>query len=669
VSAEETDKPKPPQDWEMKGIVAALADPYAEVRLEAAKKLAEYQLDDPRSLIKNYKDVVDKLVKHLSPQESDDKEKSVSRRAAASALGQMKATNFAPDVAKLLKDSDRNVRYFAASALGQMKATNIAPQVAALLKDSDTEVQRAAASALGQMKATNIAPQVAPLLKNSDTEVRVAAASALGQMKATNFAPQVAPLLKDSDRNVRGAAAEALPKLGQQGLPTIVHILDAVLQSRPEEIAQPRFLAHFIGGGEQNVETLMQWVGRPKSRPKKLTLQEGRNIIELFDKTWKISESTPLLRQELAEQIAVVAEKVSWKTDDIKLLKGHYHHLTKVQSTHAAAVKSVVDKLEFRDWFSLARNIILIHLVIWLTLILAYPKFPQVLATFFWNPWIRRIGGFGYIGLLLTWVPYLRRRLFEPFKPILLADAGLDNFSSIAYFPQSGVVETRHGASLQENAEEMRPITQAIPSITGQIVLEGDSGLGKSMFLRHLVKTSQQIVAYLPAQKCDNGVIEAIYAKLQGQVQDAKFLRNLIYNGAIDICIDGLNEVTADTRAKISQFAESYFRGNIIMTTQPLDWIPPSTAKKYELQPLEREQIQQFLIYRQQRLLPSSSHSPPYFSPDVENLSPNLSPARGEALNLPPSLVAGLFHSKKENSNRMLWAQYRIAVVRESKPL
>jgi HEAT repeat protein len=61
-------------------------------------------------------------------------------------------------------------------------------------------------------------------------------------MKATNFAPQVAPLLKDSDRNVRGAAAEALPKLGQQGLPTIVHILDAVLQSRPEEIAQPRFL-------------------------------------------------------------------------------------------------------------------------------------------------------------------------------------------------------------------------------------------------------------------------------------------------------------------------------------------------------------------------------------------------------------------------------------------
>jgi HEAT repeat protein len=151
VNAEETDKPKPPQDWEMNGIVAALADPYAEVRLEAVKKLAEYQLDDPKSLIKKYKLDVNKLRKQL-----EDKE-PVSRQAAASALGQMKATNIAPQVAALLKDSDTSVQSAAASALGQMKATNIAPQVAALLKDSDTSVQSAAASALGQMKATNIA--------------------------------------------------------------------------------------------------------------------------------------------------------------------------------------------------------------------------------------------------------------------------------------------------------------------------------------------------------------------------------------------------------------------------------------------------------------------------------------------------------------------------------
>ncbi len=188
----------------------------------------------------------------------------------------------------------------------------------------------------------------------------------------------------------------------------------------------------------------------------------------------------------------------------------------------------------------------------------------------------------------------LRRKLFEPFKPSLLADAGLDYFTSLAYFPESKVKVP--------GSEDIKPVTQALPSIQGQIVLEGDSGLGKSMFLRCLVKNSPHIVVYLPAQKCDNGVIEAIQAKLHGQAQDAEFLKNLIYSGAIDICIDGLNEVTADTRAKIVHFVECYFRGNIIMTTQPLEWIPPSTAKIYTLQPLERDQIQQFIVSRQPRL-------------------------------------------------------------------
>ncbi|MDZ7970416.1 MAG: PBS lyase, partial [Nostoc sp. DedSLP03] len=233
-------------------------------------------------------------------------------------------------------------------------------------------------------------------------------------------------------------------------------------------------------------------------------------------------------------------------------------------------------------------------LAFWLALIFAYPKFPQVQAIFFWNPWVRRILGVGYVGFLLTWFPPFRRKLFEPFKPSLLADAGLDNFSDQSYFPESKVKVPTSG--------DIQPITAALPSIQGQIILEGDSGLGKSMFLRHLLKNQERIVVYLPAQKCHKGVIEAIQDKLHGQAQDAGFLKNLIYSGAIDICIDGLNEVTAETRAKICQFVESYFRGNIIMTTQPLEWTPPSTAKIYKLQPLEQQQIQEFLISRQPRL-------------------------------------------------------------------
>jgi hypothetical protein len=447
-------------------------------------------------------------------------------------------------------------------------------------------------------------------------------------MQAKEYASKVAELLKDSDSSVYYAAANALPKLGQQGLPVVVQVLDAV-QLYPSEVGQLRFLAHFISGGSQEVETLMQWVGKPKSRPEKLNRDQGKKTMELFDKAWKVSGSLPDLRQELAAQIAEVANKVSWKAQDITLLQNHYKNLKAINSTHADAVKSVIDNLEFWKYFFNARNTILIHAAFWLALIFAYPKFPQVQAIFFWNPWVRRILGVGYVGFLLTWVPFLRRKLFEPFKFSLLADAGLDNFNDRAYFPESQVKvpistpplapplqspqrgEPPHGAALrkrggEENLNnippEIQPITEALPSIQGQIVLVGDSGLGKSMFLRHLVTTSKRIVVCLPAQKCDNGVIEAIQAKLHGQAQDADFLKNLIYSGAIDICIDGLNEVTADTRAKITQFVESYFRGNIIMTTQPLEWTPPSTAKIYELQPLKPEQIQQFLLSRQLRL-------------------------------------------------------------------
>jgi hypothetical protein len=370
---------------------------------------------------------------------------------------------------------------------------------------------------------------------------------------------------KNVDGSVREGVLDTLGKIRKLEVNEVVVVLNDFYEPGQSDYQKWRFLTYFYGGGTDKVKTLLQWLGYPQAPPDKPTHSECKKTLEIFLEAWNGSQGLERLQKDLAQQIAAVTKKVTWKWQDINLLQSHYKNLKTAGFNEADTVHSVINELEVWKWIFLAIKIILTHLAIWLALILAYPKSPQV-QTIFWNPWVRRIGGFGYIGLLLTWIPYLRRRLFEPFKPLLVADAGLDNFSSLAYFPESGVVETRHGASLHQDVGEIRPITQAIPSITGQIVLEGDSGLGKSMFLRHLVKTSQRIVAFLPAQKCDNGIIEAIYAKLEGQVQDAKFLRNLIYNGAIDICIDGLNEVTADTRAKISQFAESYFRGNIIMS-------------------------------------------------------------------------------------------------------
>ncbi|MDM8559013.1 ABC transporter substrate-binding protein [Candidatus Parabeggiatoa sp. HSG14] len=244
----------------------------------------------------------------------------------------------------------------------------------------------------------------------------------------------------------------------------------------------------------------------------------------------------------------------------------------------------------------------LIHLAFWIILIFVYPYSPQIQAIFFWNPYIRRIMGLGYVNFALTWVPYLRRKLLKPFQPSLLADAALGNFGKEVYFENAEVK--------RKGSPKTLPIKEAIPRIKGQIILEGESGLGKTMALRYLLTASKKrLVVFLPAEKCTKGIIPAIQAKLHGLAKDEMFLQNLIYSGAIDICIDGLNQVSADTRAKITEFVESYFKGNIIMTMQPIEWTPPTNAEIYVLQPLKPDQIKTFIISRYDILPENSTQS------------------------------------------------------------
>ena len=639
----------------------------------------------------------------------DEKVSSSVRSGASQALANFgePAAKYIPDIANILKDEkvSSSVRSGAAQALANFgePAAKYIPDIANILKDEkvDYKVRSGAAQALANFgeAAAKYIPDILNFLKDEkvDYKVRSGAAQALANFgeAAAKYIPDILNFLKDEkvDYKVRKSTAEASANFRQLKLGEVVVVLNNLYYASHLESKRWRFLTYLTGGGTKEVKTLLKWLGKPDKPPETIQYDEAKKTLEVFQQIWEPTEGLREIRKDLARNTGIIVkeESVTWKPQDISWLQVHYSNLKTAGYNDADTVRRVINNLELWKWFFRARNIILIHLSIWLALILAYPKFTQVFAPLFWNPWLRRILGFGYIGLLLTLVPWLRERLLQPFKPLLLADAGLDNFVEQAYFTKSYVKVSRgsipvlrRNQNLRRNKEvtviapigsnprilrllhyagapfamtsrflrrgviviattgsnprilrllryacaplamtnsfwrkrsqqetdspnknspdnitpEVQPITQAIPTLKGQIVLEGESGLGKSMFLRHLAHNSQRLFVYLPAHKCDKGVIKAIYGKLRGHINDAKFLKNLIYNGALDICIDGLNEVTADTRAKISQFAESYFQGNIIMTTQPLDWIPPSTAKKYELQPLEREQIQQFLILR-----------------------------------------------------------------------
>ena len=555
------------------------------------------------------------------------------REAAVAALGNMGAgaREHAPRIAGLLNDPDDGVRRAAAVVLGNMgeAAREHAPRLAELLKDPAPDVRRAAAEALGNMgeAAREHIPRLAELLK--DPEVRESAAGALGNMgeAAREHIPRLAELLKDPDPSVRRAAVNALGNMGEAArkyTPRLIELLEdedrrvvdsvigvllawaplepqhvaafVVLAERePSQRPEGLLLAHMAGGGEPQVERALRWLGGRdfSAAPQDLRLEEARETLRAFNALWPATEKYPGLRDELARQVTQVVylQQGRWTQEDRALLGALKDVLRPSHPKQADELDKTLGAIDrgqrLKKWGWAWAG----HVGFWLLLIFFYPRSVQVQALFFWNPWVRRILGFGYVGLLLTWVPFLRRRLLSPFHGLLLADADLEHFQVTAYFDRSEVLDVSTG--------QREPLLKALPSLRGQVVLEGASGLGKSMFVKYLLRSSTQLAVYLKAERCKEGVLEAIQAKLEGHARDTTFLRSIIYSGALDIYIDGLNEVAADTRERIVQFVEPNFHGDILLVTQRMEWTRPATARLYELQPLTEEQISEFLLSRE----------------------------------------------------------------------
>ena len=91
-----------------------------------------------------------------------------------------------------------------------------APDLARLVADSDARIRRRAAIAVGRVGLKEGIPVVTPLLSDADPEVRQAAAFGLGLIGDRAAAPSLLPLLADPEPMVRGRAAEALGLIGAE---------------------------------------------------------------------------------------------------------------------------------------------------------------------------------------------------------------------------------------------------------------------------------------------------------------------------------------------------------------------------------------------------------------------------------------------------------------------
>ena len=283
--------------------------------------------------------------------------------------------------------------------------------------------------------------------------------------------------------------------------------------------------------------------------------------------------------------------------------RGAPRRLQEVHSTHEKALDAHLKSEELAPvslW--LTRSLVLWTLF-WVAFLVAFPWSRTIQAIFFWNPRARQFFSAGFVPLLLLILPPLRRRLLAPFRDDLVAQARLEDLAKLGYFADGRA---------RVNGGEPVPLSQLRSGLSGVVMLQADSGLGKTSLLREIAAKATRPVAFLHARDCADGVDVAI-SRIIHDVQETGFVRSLVYTRALTVIVDGLNEVAADTREKIGAFARDMSKGDVIIATQPIEWRPPPNSRTVELLPLDRSEATAFLDSRPVGADPNQPcHGPAY---------------------------------------------------------
>jgi HEAT repeat protein len=511
---------------------------------------------------------------------------------SARALASMKVDGLEPELVKKLKRQNSNVRAAAARTLGTIHARQQARELVRVLQeDPETEVRKWAAYSLSDFKARETIPALTKALTDNDQEVQAAAAVALGQMQVKEQIPTLLKLLAESGETTSSTFGIALGLMGPLERRVVPRIAE-IYYSNSSRQAEIRFLCYYLTGGDAETQLVVRrTMLNPGEQPGKLSsLEDVRATLRAFHDVMPAKRVNSRFNDDADKQILrIVAD---WKgqlssTGDVALLQSLQEQMGENSATALEAMikvpwwRAAIDKL----W-----KIVAIQIGCWIVLLYFYPSSAKVQAFFFWNRWARTFLGLGYVEFLLTWTPLLRERLLAPFRQELIAEARVRDEGLEEYFEDVEVLEADTGTVAR--------LGDAIPQVLGQMILEGESGLGKSIFLRRLVKYARQSIVYLPATSCDQGLLEAIQIRLQGKAGDDTFLKSIIWSGGLRIIIDGLNEVTIETREKIRRFMDEFPKAHILLATQPMLWKHPPLARVFRLRKLSDGRILRFLESR-----------------------------------------------------------------------
>ena len=280
------------------------------------------------------------------------------------------AKPYIPDLIKLLED--KTLEYSSsdvALAFGNLgvAALPYIPKLIELFKEDGYTTPYNKAKHLASLSAARalkslgmtVKPygfEIASILRDQkrDRNQRLAAAEMLSNLGETaqGYIPAITALLQEDEAFMSSEDAskviEALGKIQKLDLGQAIVAINRLYDADNPENYWLRFPIYLSSAGDEQVKTLLQWLGRPDPNaiPQQLTHEQGRKTLELFAEAWESSENLPLLgggrllkqQEELLNQqekfLKIVEDSarvgVGCFNDNGKLYKGSVKELLEV---------------------------------------------------------------------------------------------------------------------------------------------------------------------------------------------------------------------------------------------------------------------------------------------------------------------------------------------------
>jgi hypothetical protein len=311
-------------------------------------------------------------------------------------------------------------------------------------------------------------------------------------------------------------------------------------------------------------------------------------------------ESAPPSEAEFSSQ-AYFGYEIGWLNNDV-------HYWAKDKWGNTFEQKAVYTGVP-SQYLAIVLAIIFIPTVSAAFILICFPLAPHYnfCHSLIMNPWFRN--------------PFMANTPVRTYFSVWIIPLLLFHFNSLRYY-----ILRRYSSSISEDGEISEwkerfvyPSEEFYPENFGRklqskrkILLIGQSGIGKTSFLKHLTAyyASQDKPVYpakIPpvyitlANYSGSSFEELVYNRLQsyGQITDKELISVFLERGELMIFLDGVNELqNVVDRQKLSEFVGKYSTSNYICLSSQVSYPEVENIEKVELEIFGPEKVQELMRRR-----------------------------------------------------------------------